>query len=123
MGGTTTTTVFNPDKKEILTIRECLAPAMAITEQEDADQYLADYVAYIQKHLDKEPRRDGLTAEEIANINIGYYAGYYDHETRACVERLFRCAHPIFGSVAKNGSPTNEQALAAGAALASHNQT
>lgn len=111
-------TTFNPDKKEILTIRECLAPAMAITEQADADQYLADYVAYIKNGLEEEREDDGLTAEEIANINIGYYTGYYDNETRARVERLFRCAHPIFGSVAKNGSPTAEQALAAGAQAA-----
>jgi hypothetical protein len=46
--------------------------------------------------------------------NLGYFAGYYDNETRERVERLFKCSHPIFGSIAKNGAPTAKEALAAG---------
>lgn len=90
-------TKFNPEGKKVLTYGECLRPAMAITEQADADQYLSDYVDYIQKALDAEPREDGMTARQIALINIGYFAGYYDHETMARTQKLFGAAHPIFG--------------------------
>jgi hypothetical protein len=30
------------------------------------------------------------------------------------VERLFRCSHPIFGSIAENGEPSPEAAFNAG---------
>lgn len=109
-------TKFNPENKHILTYGECLHPAMKITDPEDAKQYLRDYIAYQQKHLNSEPRTDNKTAEEICKINLGYFAGYYDNETRARVETLFCCSHPIFGNVS-NGSPTAEQALEAGKAL------
>lgn len=106
-------TKFNPLNKEELTYGECLDPAMHITDQADADQYKKDYIAFIQKHLDKEePRTDDMTAEQIANTNLGYYAGYgYDRER---VERLFKCAHPILGSIAENGESTAIQAFTAG---------
>lgn len=107
-------TEFNPNKKEKLTYGECLNPAMAITDEADAQQYLADYTAFIQRALDKEPRSDGKTAAEIARDNLGYYAGYYSADTRERVERLFKCAHPVFGSISRNGAPTAEEAFEAG---------
>ena len=106
-------TQFNPDKKQTMTYGETLGPAMEITGQEDADQYLENYVAFMQKYLDREPRSDGMTAEQIAKINLGCYAGYYDHETRLRVEKLFKCSHPVFGAAA-TGQPTPEEAFEAG---------
>lgn len=99
-------TKFNP--------QNCLQHAMKITDEADAQQYLADYVAYIQTALDKEPRKDGVTAAQIAASNLGYFAGYYDDKTRERVERLFKCQHPIFGSIAQVGAPTAEEAFEAG---------
>ena len=110
-------TQFNPESKEVLTYGECLDPAMKITEEEDAKQYFDEYVKFIQKHLDKEPNENGLTAEQIAKQNLGYYAGYYDTETRIRVEKLFTCSHPIFGNAA-NGTPTPEEAFEKGKELA-----
>lgn len=107
-------TKFNPEGKEGLTYSECLSPAMKITEQADADQYKLDYVSFIQGYLDKEPRDDSMTAEQIANANIGYFAGYYDDKTRERVERLFKCSHPVFGSIKTNGAPTTEKAFTMG---------
>jgi len=89
-------TIFNPDNKEILTYGECLNPAMEIVEQTDADQYFSAYVAYIEKALAKEPRNDNKTAEEIARINIGYWAGYYGYDVQERVKRLYLAPHPIF---------------------------
>ena len=93
----TTMTKFNPDNKDVLTIYEALDPAMYITEPQYAEQYLDDYAAYIQEFLDAEPCDDDKSAADIARENIGYYAGYYDSETMARVNRLFSCSHPIFG--------------------------
>lgn len=91
-------TKFNPENKDTMTYGDCLHPAMKITEQEDADQYLTEYIAHIQKLLDKEPRDDNMTAEQIAKVNIGYFSGYYDGATAERVNKLFRTTHPIFGS-------------------------
>lgn len=107
-------TKFNPENKETMTRGEVLGPAMKITDQADADQYLNDYVAFTQNALDIKPRTDGMTAIQIAKINLGYFAGYYGNKTRERVERLFKCQHPIFGSITKNGPPTAREAFEAG---------
>ena len=107
-------TKFNPENKEILNYGECLKPAMEIQTEADAMQYKRDYIAYTQKFLDKERRTDEKTAEDIVNINLGYFAGYYDNETRERVERLFCTKHPIFGSIESNGSPTAKEAFTSG---------
>jgi len=104
-------TKFNPENKETLTFGECLGPAMEITNPKDAQQYFTDYVKYTQTFLDKDPRDDNMTAEEICKTNLGYYAGYYSDETRVRVEKLFMCSHPVFGSIKDNGSPTAEEAF------------
>lgn len=92
------TTKFNPEGKRTLTYGECLKPAMEITEEADAAQYLEAYCAYIQTDISKKGTRpDRMTAQQIAKNNLGYFAGYYDRETRERVERLFNCQHPVFG--------------------------
>ena len=114
-------TEFNPDNKEVMTFGECLGPAMEITDPEDARQYLGEYAKYTQKFLDKEPRDDNMTAEDVCKVNLGYFAGYYSNETRVRVEELFTCSHPVFGSIKNNGSPTAEQAFNMGVETAKNN--
>lgn len=110
-------TKFNPENKEKLTFGESLDPAMKITDPEDAKQYLQAYVAFIQKNIDADPTVTDKNAEEIAKINLAYYAGYGDTEQRERVERLFSCAHPIFGSIAEKGQPTPGEAFKMGMKL------
>lgn len=86
-------TKFNPENKETLTYGECLDPAMKITDPEDAKQYFADYLAFMEKNFEDASGR--YTPQEVCKINLGWYAGYYDYETRERVERLFITAHPI----------------------------
>lgn len=100
-------TKFNPKGKKTLTVGEVLGTAMTITDQEDAKQYFEAYVNYlVECHGIKRS-----TAENSAKANLGYYAGYYDNETRERVERLFLCEHPIFGNIKENGVPTPEEAF------------
>lgn len=97
------------------TYGELLGPAMEITDQTKADQYFKALVdRCMELDEDRKPREE---IERIQRINLGYYAGYYSHETRERVERLFRCAHPIFGSIADNGAPTPKQAFELGKRL------
>lgn len=107
-------TKFNSENKEILTYGDCLKPAMEITDETDAIQYKKDYIAYIQKSLDKKPDPNSKTAKETVNINLGYFAGYYDDKTRERIERLFNCSHPVFGSIKSNGRPTAQESFDAG---------
>ncbi len=107
-------TKFNPENREHPTIGDLLDPAMEITDQKDAYQYLTAYVAYITKEKGKDPRKSTKSSLEIAKENLGYYAGYFGDEVRARVEKLFNCEHPVFGSIEKNGPPTTEEAFTAG---------
>jgi len=95
---------------EQITIGAKYMPAMLIMEQADADVYFECLVEHAL-HCFGGERAD---AEKVERDNLGYFAGYYDHETRARVERLFRCAHPIFGAIAERGAPTLEEAMNAG---------
>lgn len=90
-------------------------PAMKIADQAEADAYFERCVEHTMTRFGR-PRWE---AEEIERANLGYYAGYFDNETRRRVERLFRCGHPIFGKIAAVGAPTPEEALQAGKDLAS----
>lgn len=82
---------------------------MAMTDQATADAYFEECVRHTMRH---GPSRE--EAESIERQNLGYFAGYYDQETRERVERLFKCAHPVFGAITTNGAPTPREALAAG---------
>jgi len=86
-------TVFNPENKDLLTLGEVLDPIFLITDKGDAMQYKAAYIEYQKKW----PNANGLTPEQVVNINIGYYAGYGSIEDRKRIEDLFECKHPIFG--------------------------
>lgn len=85
-------------------------PAMAITDQDEADAYFEECVEHCIAHGGKTREE----AEAIERSNLGYYAGYHDTETRVRVERLFKCAHPVFGAVAEKGVPTPEEAFQMG---------
>jgi len=94
------------EKRAKVTYRDTLRPAMEITDEQEAKEYLDCYVTYLVTQFGITVKR----AEEDARSNIGYYAGYYNSETRQRVKRLFNASHPIFG----DKTPTPEEAFAAG---------
>lgn len=94
---------------ERITIRDKYGYAMEITDQAEADRYFEQCVQHSMSF--------GSSREEAVRVereNLGYYAGYYSSETRARVEKLFRCAHPVFGAIAEKGSPSPSDAFGAG---------
>ena len=95
--------------KTDITMGDKYGPAMEIEDAEEAARYFEECVQHsMQCGCSREK------AEEIERANLGYFAGYYSHETRERVERMFSCAHPVFGKIAENGAPTPEQAFRAG---------
>lgn len=100
-----------PDK---ITYGQKYDPAMKITDPTEADTYFERCVEH-QMRVGKVGR---AVAQSTERANLGYWAGYSSHETRSRVERLFRCAHPVFGAIAQVGAPTQEEALQAGLDLA-----
>ena len=81
------------DNPEI-TIGDLYRPAMEITNQLEADEYLAHLI-------NRQMVCYGETAEiGYANElrNLGYFAGYYDREVAVRVQMLFGAAHPIIPS-------------------------
>jgi hypothetical protein len=95
-----------PDK---ITIGEKYGPAMTFTDEREAYEYFEVCVEHTMRF-----GKSRAEAEEIEKANLGYFAGYYDNETRERVERLFNCAHPFFGAIAENGAPTPEEAFEMG---------
>lgn len=112
---------FNPKNHRELTTSDCLDQAMKIKDQKEADQYLKDYIEYMmdntkmtKEECDRILAGDIMTFEAIAKYNIGYWAGYQDEETRARIEKLFDCEHPMFGKISELGIPTPEEAFECG---------
>jgi hypothetical protein len=93
-----------------------LDEAMQAQTEGEAAAHVAAIVEEMQR-LTAEP----LTAERldaIARENIGYWAGYYSHETRERVEKVYACEHPFFGKIAEYGAPSPTIALEAGMIMA-----
>ena len=82
---------------------------MAIQTRAEAIEYMKDLIVHLQKFYMLTFDEAVITSKD----NLGYFAGYYDHETRLRVEELFDCVHPFLGP-AKNGQPTPAECLQAG---------
>jgi hypothetical protein len=94
------------------TIGERYEPAMKVETQVEADRYFEQLVTdQLEAGVPREK------AEDIERANLGYFAGYYDRETRERVERLFRCKHPVLGSVAESEAMTPRDILERGMRL------
>ena len=95
-------------------IGEVYGPAMEITTEEAAQEYLE---ALIERYLRLFPEDTHEQALACELSNLGYYAGYYDDMTRFRVQRLYGATHPIFGGT----RPSTDEALQAGIDAANDN--
>ncbi len=87
------------------TIGDTYGPAMEIEDEEEARQY---FERLVETHLADRPDHSRERAELTQRENLGYYAGYYNHETRLRVERLFGCQHPLLGPATGPGKTAEE---------------
>lgn len=93
-----------------MTYREMFDSAMKCETPEKA----ADWLAF---ESGRHAGRFSTTREEAEKVlrgNLGYMAGYYDHETARKVQRLFGAVHPIFGSADYHQTVSPEQAFKMG---------
>jgi len=72
-------------EKEI-TIGDKYCPSMQITDPEEARRYFEECVEHCMSF-----GKTRAEAEQIEKANIGYFSGYYGHETMIRVQRLFDC--------------------------------
>ncbi|MBW3583438.1 MAG: hypothetical protein KY455_10105 [Euryarchaeota archaeon] len=91
---------------------DILEPAMSITDPAEAKAFLDEYVCFLEPRVIPPDQ-----ALHVARVNLGYYAGYYDRDTRLRVERLFGAAHPTLGPVRGSDEEEARAAFAAGQAL------
>lgn len=85
--------------------------AIKATTQEQADECL-DELVKLATCAPNSPAPP--IAMKIVRSNLGYFAGYHGAECRERVERLYRCEHPVFGPIARVGSPTTWEAFQLG---------
>ncbi len=97
---------------DVVTLGDKYGPAMKITDPAEATAYFEACVEHMMRMTDKT-REEAETTER---GNLGYWAGSYGAETRRRVERLFSCAHPVFGAIGDGDGPSEEEVLAAGMA-------
>src|SRR3989304_6422117 len=83
-----------------------LEPAMRITDTQEAQEYLEELIVQNMKRWGQTRER----ATEVTKINLGYFAGYYNNEIMARVNKLYSTVHPIFGATA----PTSKEAFEMG---------
>jgi hypothetical protein len=96
-------------------IADKYGPAMKIESQAEADAYFDECVDHRIRLLSLDGKTiDKLEAGRLERNDIAYFAGYYSRETRARVEKLFRCEHPYLGSVKDNPQLTQEELFAKG---------
>jgi hypothetical protein len=92
------------------TIGEKYEPAMRITDQEEADDYFEILVIHSMRAFNKSRAE----AQQLERHNLGYFAGYYEFDTRRRVSALFNAPHPLFGDT----QPNPETAFELGKSLA-----
>jgi len=83
--------------------------AIAVEDQDAADRMFEQLV---QECIVENANMRRDEAIETIKENLGYFAGYYSDDVRARVEKLYRCAHPVFGPIATTKPPTEAEAMA-----------
>lgn len=105
----------------MMNLTEVYGPAIDVKDEAGADEF---FERLVTRHM-HETGHSREQAEAIQRHNLGYYLGYFDTATRARLEPLFKCKHPIFGSIAENGPPSFAECFLAGVmrGLANRDQT
>lgn len=99
-----------PEFHDEATFGDLLSPAMEIAkagDREAAREYVDAYAEYLSR---RNPEWSAQQVEDCIHSNLGYFAGYYDTDTRRAVQDVFNALHPFFGST----DPTPEEAFEAG---------
>ena len=70
------------------------------------------YLEYFRMIKDAEPTMSDAAINARISDNLGYYAGYFDVETRKKVREVYGAVHPIFGDRYEDLTPEEVMRLA-----------
>jgi hypothetical protein len=70
------------------------------------------YLEYFRMIKEAEPLMSDAAVNARISDNLGYYAGYYDVETRKKVREVYGAVHPIFGDRYEDLTPEEIRRLA-----------
>lgn len=73
-----------------MTIGEKYDPAMQVKTEVEATEY---FETLVQSSIEEGYSRE--EAQDLQAKNIGYYAAYFNEETRERVYRLYKTRHPV----------------------------
>lgn len=68
---------------------------IAENHPEEAKEFLTEYANAIR---DANPLMSEEEATKAALNNLGYFAGYYNSDTRDKISKVYGAVHPIFGN-------------------------
>lgn len=108
--------MFNRKGKEEITFKEIFEEARMIKTAEEANQYLSSWVYYIWKNHNPQRKLIKVILKECRD-RLGYYAGYYDRDTRLQMETMYGAIHPIIGSVLDTDKMSSKEIFDLGYAL------
>ncbi len=91
--------------------------AIAVEDQDAADLM---FERMVWECMGENAGMDREEAIETLKDNLAYFAGYHGNDVRARVEKLYRCAHPVFGPIATTKPPTPDEALKLGMLWGEH---
>ena len=70
------------------------------------------YLEYFRMIKEAEPTMSDAAINARISDNLGYYAGYFDVETRKKVREVYGAVHPIFGDHYEDLTPEEVMRLA-----------
>lgn len=92
--------------------------ALAAVTQAQADSIFEEMIQCVMPALGRSGPFSTLMirakCEELLRFNLGYIAADCGNDVRARVELLYKCEHPIFGSLKELGNPEFEESLELG---------
>lgn len=97
------------------TAGEMFELARSMKDPKEREIFVREYcVVIIAAH-----KKDGTTltvddAREVLRANLGYFAGYYGDDVRKEIEEMYGALHPVFGSIIKDGPPSQNEVFYAG---------
>ncbi len=93
-----------------LTLTEIFDTAKKIKSEEGASLLVRAAVLDLFKQTD-DTEED---LDKAVRQNLAYMAGYCGTDVRERIEKLFKCEHPVFGSIAEMGVPTSRESFMCG---------
>ena len=95
---------MNYKGKELDTMGELFDFALKLAKEEDKTESQEFFREYV-KQISIKNNYSLEKSTEIAKLNLGYFAGYYNQDVCDLIYKTYNCSHPIFGNKPFEVSP------------------